>query len=98
MIKTRLRNRISNQNLEKLLRIAIEGTDLASVDLTKILDVFKEKNHRILLQIVLYHVKGVIIQYKFCEIRGGGGENTGHFPLYETLLDLCYSSCSTVIG
>jgi len=49
MIKTRLRNRLSDCNLARLMRIAIEGPELPAVDFTEILEVFKEKNHRILL-------------------------------------------------
>ena len=49
LVKTRLRNRISDNNLAKLMRIAIEGPELTSVDVEAILNIFKEKNHRILL-------------------------------------------------
>ena len=47
LVKTRLRRRISDSNLAKLMRIAIEAPDLTTVDLNVIIDVFKEKNHRI---------------------------------------------------
>ena len=97
MIKTRLRNWISNQNLEKLLRIAIEGTDRASVDLTKILDVFKEKTIAFYYRLFCIMWKVLSFNTNFVKFGGGGGI-PGHFPQYETLLDLCYSSCSTVIG
>ncbi len=46
LVKTRLRSRISDSNLTKLMRIAIEGPDLARVDLNEIVEVFEEKNHR----------------------------------------------------
>ncbi len=44
MIKTRPRNRLSDENLTHLMRIAIEG-----LNLSEILDIFKEKNRRIRL-------------------------------------------------
>ena len=47
MIKTRLRNRLSDLNLCSLMRIAIEGPNLIDVHFEEILDVFKEKNRRI---------------------------------------------------
>ncbi len=47
MIKTRLRNRLSDENLTHLMRIAIEGPDLSEVNFNEILDIFKEKNRRI---------------------------------------------------
>ena len=46
-VKTRLRSRISDSNLAKFTRIAIEVPDLTTVDFNEIIDVFKEKNHRI---------------------------------------------------
>ena len=46
LVKTFLRNRVSDINLARLMRIAIEGPDLTAIE---ILDVFKEKNRRILL-------------------------------------------------
>ena len=49
LIKTRLRNRLSDSNLEHLIKIAIEGPSISSVDFNKILDIFKQKNRRILL-------------------------------------------------
>ena len=49
MIKTRLRNRLSDENLTHLMRIAIEGPDMKEVDFNEILDIFKEKNRRIRL-------------------------------------------------
>ena len=49
LIKTRLRSRISDHNLARLMRIAIEGPELSVVDFNEILDVFKEKNRRIQL-------------------------------------------------
>ena len=44
LIKTRLRSRLSVSNLEHLMKISIEG-----VDFNAILDIFKQKNRRILL-------------------------------------------------
>ena len=49
MIKTRLRNRLSDVNLARLMRIAIEGPELSTIDFKEILDVFKECNRRIQL-------------------------------------------------
>ncbi len=49
MIETRLRNRLSDENLTHLMRIAIEGPDLSEVNLNEILNIFKEKNRRIRL-------------------------------------------------
>ena len=46
--KTRLRNRLSDNNLSRLIRISIEGPELSSVDFYEILDVYKEQNRRIL--------------------------------------------------
>ena len=47
MIKTRLRNRLSDDNLARLMRIAIEGPDLEHVDFDRIFDIFKQSNRRI---------------------------------------------------
>ena len=47
LVKTRLRSRLSDNTLPKLMRIAIEGPELSAVDFNEILAVFKEKNHRI---------------------------------------------------
>ena len=49
MVKTRLRNRLSDENLPRLMRIAIEGPELESVNFEDILDIFKESNRRISL-------------------------------------------------
>ena len=49
LIKTRLRNRLSDSNLEYLMKIAIEGPSISNVDFNEILDIFKQKNRRILL-------------------------------------------------
>ena len=49
MVKSRLRNRLSDENLDKLLRIAIEGPELESVDFEEVLDIFKQTNRRIRL-------------------------------------------------
>lgn len=49
LIKTRLRNRLSEINLSRLMRIAIEGPDLNSVDFEQILDIFKSDNRHIRL-------------------------------------------------
>ena len=44
--KTRLLN---DANLAHLMRIAIEGPELSSVNFDEVLEVFQEKNHRIQL-------------------------------------------------
>ena len=43
LVKTRLRSRISDSNLAKLMRIAIEVPDLTTVDFNEIIDVFKKE-------------------------------------------------------
>lgn len=48
-IKTRLRNRFNDANLPRLMRIAIEGPELSAVNFKEVLEVFKEKNRRIVL-------------------------------------------------
>ena len=48
IVKIRLHNRLSDINLARLMRIVIEGPELASVNFNEILDVFKE-------QIVVLH-------------------------------------------
>ena len=45
MVKTRLRNRISDINLPKFIRIAIEGPDLSIIDFQEILEVSKETTY-----------------------------------------------------
>ena len=47
MIKTRLRNRLGDLNLSRIMRIAIEAPDLKNVNFEEILDIFKQNNHRI---------------------------------------------------
>ena len=47
MIKTRLRNRLSDYNLKRLMTIVIEGPEMSSVPFEQILDIFKQKNRRI---------------------------------------------------
>ncbi len=49
LIKTLLRSRLSDSNLEHLMKISIEGPPLTDVDFNAILDIFKQKNRRILL-------------------------------------------------
>ena len=49
LIKTRLRSRLSDMNLEHLMKIAIEGPPLTDVDFSEILDIFKQKNRHISL-------------------------------------------------
>ena len=47
MIKTRLRNRLTDVTLAQLMRTAIEGSDHTSVNFEEILEVFKQNNRRI---------------------------------------------------
>ena len=49
LVKTRLRNRITDDNLARFMRIAIEGPELTAIDFEKILDIFKGKHRRISL-------------------------------------------------
>ena len=49
LVKTRLRNRLNDSNLARLMRIAVEGPELLLVDFNEIVDIFKEQNHRIQL-------------------------------------------------
>ena len=49
IIKTRLRNRLNDTNLKRLMRIAIEGPEMKLVDFDEVLDVFRKKNRRISL-------------------------------------------------
>ena len=49
-VKTRLRNRLSDINLARLMNIVIEGPELTSVNLMKFwMYVYKEQNCRIAL-------------------------------------------------
>ena len=48
LIKTRLRSRLSDSNLEHIMKISIEGLPLTDVDFNAIPDIFKQKNRRIL--------------------------------------------------
>ena len=47
MIKTRLRKRLNDTNLMRLMRIAIEGPEMKLVDFDEVLNVFRENNRRI---------------------------------------------------
>ena len=47
--KTSLPNRLSDSDLEHLMKIAIEGPSVSNVDCNEILDIFKQKNRRISL-------------------------------------------------
>ena len=51
LVKTRLRSRIDDRSLARLMRIATEGPELVHVDVdfNEILDIFKAQNHRIQL-------------------------------------------------
>ena len=43
IIKTRLRNRLNDTNLKRLMRIAIEGPEMKLVDFDEVLDVLEKK-------------------------------------------------------
>ena len=43
LIKTYLRNRLSDSNLEHLMKIAIEGPSISKMDFNKILDILNRK-------------------------------------------------------
>ena len=43
-IYTRLCSRLSDSNLEHLMKVAIEGTPLKDVDFNAIMDIFKKRN------------------------------------------------------
>ena len=47
MIKTRLRNRLADTTLARLMRIATEGPELGDANFDKILEVFGEQNRRL---------------------------------------------------
>ena len=47
LVKTRLRSRINDRNLARLMRITTEEPELVHVDFNEILDVFKAQNKRI---------------------------------------------------
>ena len=49
LFKTCLRSRLSDSKLEHLMKINIEDPPLTEVDFNAILDIFKQKNRRILL-------------------------------------------------
>ena len=49
IMKTRLRSRLNDVNLARLMQIAIEGPQLYTTDFNEILDILKETNHHILL-------------------------------------------------
>ena len=79
LIKTRLRSRLSDLNLEHLMKIAIEGPPLTDIDFEEILSIFKEKYRRILVVMFFW----------------GGGDPRSSRPLYETLtLPFTYISYS----
>ena len=47
IVKTRLRNRLSDCNLERLMKISVEGPEMKDVGFEEVFGVFKEKNRRI---------------------------------------------------
>ncbi len=48
-IKTRLRNRLNDTNLERLMRIVIEGPEMKLVNFDEVLNICKENNRCISL-------------------------------------------------
>ena len=55
LIKSHLRSRLSDTNLEHLMKIAIEGPHLSDIDFTEILDIIKLKKISYLLQLLSYY-------------------------------------------
>ena len=49
IIKTRLHSHISDYSVVQLKQISIEGPEIDSMEFEKILEIFKEHNHRVLL-------------------------------------------------
>lgn len=47
MVKTRLRNRLTDCNLERLMKISVEGPKMEDVVFEEVLGIFTEKNRRI---------------------------------------------------
>ena len=64
MIKNRSRSIISDWSLPRLMRIAIEGSNLVDVDFYANLDIFTKQNRRIVLQIYdIYPVIPIVLAY-----------------------------------
>ena len=49
IIKTRLHSCLSDCNVTHLKQISIEGPEIDAMEFEKIMEIFKERNHRILL-------------------------------------------------
>ena len=58
LVKTQLQSRISNSNLAKLIRIAIEGPELSAIDLKKIPDIFKVFSYNVNCSTTRGRIKG----------------------------------------
>ena len=56
LVKSRLRSRIDDRNLARLMRIATEGPELVHVHFNEILNIFKTQNHRIALISTLFAI------------------------------------------
>ena len=48
-IKTRLRSHHTDSNVAQLMKISIERPEIDAVEFEKIMEIFEEHNHRILL-------------------------------------------------
>ncbi len=93
LIKTRIRNSITDQTLGRLMRIAIEGPELLAVNFDKVLEIFKQK---IWKNCALIYIKKklkkncselpfiIIIKIQISWEREGNSRV--YSPLYETLL------------
>ena len=86
LVKTRLRSRINDRNLARLMWIATEGPEL-HVDFNEILDIFKAQNHRIQLCLLF---QAAVTCHTFFNTSGGGGGGRNprasppHPPLWNT--------------
>ena len=49
IIKTRLHSHISDYSVAQLKKISIEGAEIDAMEFEKIMEIFKEHNHRVLL-------------------------------------------------
>ena len=78
VIKSRLRNQLSDENLGRLLRIALEGPELELFDFNAVLDIFKQSNRRIkvynlswsILYICIINIPKILV---WGELNFGGG-------------------------
>ena len=69
-----MHNSVTDRNLGRLMRIAIEGPELSTVNFNEVLDIFKKKKKKKKKNFALNYHGG-----------GGGGGNSRVPPLYEAL-------------